>query len=181
MQITMDKYKTSQLGQALKKVYHGTMSVEDSVKLAEAEIAEVFDKKAESNLSLDSETGFFGDVVASCPLCKRDVKRFRTFYGCTGYKEGCKFSVNISICGRAISVANLKLLTENGRTAVIQGFVSARTKKTFDAALKLEEGRAVFDFERKESPRLSQTGQDVPLPVWDGEGPPPPDDPPPGY
>jgi len=179
MQITMDKYKTSQLGQALKKVYHGKISVQDSVKLAESEIAEVFSKKLETNLSLDSETGFFGDVVATCPLCKRDVKRFRTFYGCTGYKDGCKFSVNISICGRAISVANVKLLAETGRTAVIQGFVSSRTKKSFDAALKLEEGRAVFDFERRASQK-----QDAPranLPIWDGEGAPPPDEPPPGY
>ena len=176
MQITMDKYKTSQLGQALKKVYHGKISVDESVRLAEAEIAEVFEKKTEIDLSLDSETGFFGDVVAICPLCKRDVKRFRTFYGCTGYKDGCKFSVNISICGRAISVSNVKLLTEKGKTAVIQGFVSPRTKKTFDAALKLEEGRAVFDFERREPPKIRQE-----LPIWDGDGPPPPDDPPPGY
>ena len=180
MQITMDKYKTSQLGQALKKVYRGTMSIEESVQLAEREIAEVFEKKADANLSLDSETGFFGDVVAVCPLCGKEMKRFRTFYGCTGYKEGCKFSVNTAICGRAISVANLKLLTETGKTAVIQGFTSSRTKKTFDAALKLENGRAVFDFESR-APKSPTGAPKKDLPIWDGEGAPPPDDPPPGY
>jgi len=176
MQITMDKYKTSQLGQALKKVYHGKMTVKDSVKLAEKEISEVFEKKANADLSLDSETGFFGDVVAQCPLCGKDVKRFRTFYGCTGYKDGCKFSVNISICGRAISTSNLKMLTETGKTSVIQGFVSNKTKKNFDAALKLENGRAVFDFERR-TPKEATKKE---LPVWDGEGAPLPE-PPPGY
>ena len=176
MQITMDKYKTSQLGQALKKVYHGTITVRDSVKLAEQEIAEVFEKKANENLSLDSETGFFGDVVAKCPLCGKDIKRFRSFYGCTGYRDGCKFSVNISICGRVISVANLKMLTETGKTAVIQGFVSNKTKKSFDAALKLENGRALFDFER----RALQAAPKTELPVWDGDGAPLPE-PPPGY
>ncbi|MBQ8416656.1 MAG: topoisomerase C-terminal repeat-containing protein [Clostridia bacterium] len=175
MQITMDKYKTSQLGQALKKVYRGSMTVEESVALAQKEIQEVFDKKADANLSLDSETGFFGDVVAKCPLCGKDVKRRRSFYGCEGYKEGCKFLVNISICQRVISVANLKLLCETGKTAVIQGFVSNRTKKTFDAALKLENSRAVFDFESRESARPKQD-----LPIWDGEGAPLPE-PPPGY
>ncbi|MBQ9805030.1 MAG: topoisomerase C-terminal repeat-containing protein [Clostridia bacterium] len=181
MQITMDKYKTSELGQALKKVYRGTMTVEESVKLAEQEIAEVFEKKANADLSLDSETGFFGDVVATCPLCGKDMKRFRSFYGCTGYKDGCKFSVNISICGRAISVANLKLLTDTGKTAVIQGFVSPRTKKSFDAALKLENGRAVFDFEARAPRKDAATAPRRDLPIWDGEGAPPPDDPPPGY
>jgi len=176
MHITMDKYKTSQLGQALKKVYRGTMEVMDSVHLAEEEIAEVFAKKEEANLALDSETGFFGDVVAKCPLCGKDMKRFRTFYGCTGYKDGCKFSVGITICDRVISVANLRLLTETGKTAVIQGFVSAKTKKTFDAALKLENGRAVFDFERKSRPQQANTNES--LPIWDGEGAPLPEPPP---
>ncbi len=171
MQITMDKYKTSQLGQALKKVYHGVMRVEDSIKLAEAEIAAVFEAKANSDLSTDSDTGFFGDVVAQCPLCGKDVKRFRNFYGCTGYRDGCKFSVNLSICGRVISKANLKLLTETGKTAFICGFVSSRTKKKFDAALKLENGRAVFDFE----PRSSGF---PPLPIGDGDVPPLPEPPP---
>ena len=175
MKINMDKYKTSQLGQALKKVYRGTMEIADSVKLAESEIAEVFAKKEETNLSIDSETGFFGDVVATCPLCGGDIKRFRNFYGCTGYKSGCKFLVNISICGRAISVANLKMLVETGHTALIQGFISAKTQKTFDASLKLENGRAVFDFEKR--PSVTQA-QHQDLPIWDGEGAPLPEPPP---
>ncbi len=175
MKINMDKYKTSQLGQALKKVYRGTMEIEESVKLAEGEIAEVFAKKEETNLALDSETGFFGDVVAKCPLCGKDIKRFRTFYGCIGYKEGCKFLVGTSICGRAISIANLQLLIESGHTGIIQGFVSSKTQKSFDAALKLENGRAVFDFEKR-APITQPIHQD--LPVWDGDGAPLPEPPP---
>ncbi len=171
MKINMDKYKTSQLGQALKRVYRGDMRVEDSVRLAEEEIREVFDRRADADLSLDSETGFFGDIVAQCPLCGRDVKRMRTFYGCTGYAEGCKFSVNTSICSRTVSVANLRLLTETGSTSIIKGFVSKRTQKTFDAALKLENGRAVFDFSRRESPPSPA------LPIGTDEEPPLPEPP----
>ena len=88
MQISMDKYKTSELGQALKKVFRGTMSVRDSVKLAEGEIAKVFATQADVTPSEDRNTGFFGDVVGVCPLCGKDVRRMRTFYGCSGYKEG---------------------------------------------------------------------------------------------
>jgi len=173
MQITMDKYKTSQLGQALKKVYRGNMTVEESVKLAEGEIREVFDKKSDAEFARESDTGFFGDVVAKCPLCGRDMKRQRNFYGCSGYKDGCKFSVNISICQRVISIANLKELTENGRTPVISGFVSAKTGKRFDAALKLENGRAVFDFEKSKPTAALRPD----LPIWNGEAPPLPEPP----
>ncbi len=170
MQINMDKYKTSELGQALKKVYHGTMTVEDSVALAQKEIEEIFSKKVDTDLTRDSETGFFGDVVALCPSCGKEIKRFRSFYGCTGYKDGCKFSVNTSICSRVISIALLQELIKEGHTPVLEGFVSPKSGKRFDAALKLENGRAVFDFE-KTTPKTQARpiyslaeGEEIPLP-----------------
>lgn len=173
MQITMDKYKTSQLGQALKKVYRGSMTVAESVALAEGEIREVFEKKSDAEFVRQSDTGFFGDVVAICPLCGREMKRQRNFYGCSGYKDGCKFSVNISICSRVISIAHLRELTETGRTSIISGFVSPKSGKSFDAALKIENGRAVFDFDAK--PKTVQT-QPISY-LTEGEQPPLPEPP----
>ena len=175
MQINMDKYKTSQLGQALKKVYRGSMTVEESVKLAEAEIREAFDKKTDETFLRENDTGFFRDLVAKCPFCGKDMIRQKNFYGCTGYKDGCKFSVNINMCGRVISVAMLKELTEQGKTPVIKGFVSPRTGKSFDAALKLENGRPVFEFEHRAPAPIIGYSQ-----IEDGERPPLPE-PPPDY
>jgi hypothetical protein len=115
------------------------------------------------------------------------MKRQRSFYGCSGYKDGCKFSVNISICSRVISVAMLRELTEKGRTPIISGFVSPKSGKSFDAALKLENGRAVFDFEKRQplaaggAPNAGQKPVlDPNLPVWNGDEPPLPE-PPPDY
>ncbi len=177
MQISMDKYKTSELGQALKKVFRGSMSVRDSVKLAEHEIREVFNTKSDVSPQEDRNTGFFGDIVGICPLCGKDLKRQRNFYGCTGYQEGCKFSVNISICKRTIPLIQLKKLLEEGRTDLLDGFVSAKTGKTFDAYLKLENGRAVFEFpERKRTPPQPQE-----LPIGYGDEPPLPEPPPEFY
>lgn len=33
------------------------------------------------------------DSVGKCPKCGKDIANRKTFYGCTGYKEGCKFSL----------------------------------------------------------------------------------------
>ena len=146
MNINMDKYKTSEMGKALKKVFRGEFMIEDSVKLAIDEISVYFEPSKELPIEEETDTGFFGDVVGKCPLCNSDVKRNKYGYGCSNYKQGCKFNVNAYICGRAVSSNNIKLLLQTGKTSVIKGFVSKKNGKNFDAALKLEDGRCVFDF-----------------------------------
>jgi DNA topoisomerase-3 len=112
--------------------------------LACDEIAAVFDTKS-APIELDTNTGFYGDLVGKCPVCGKDVVKGRYGYGCMGYKEGCKFRVGSFICKRVISLSNARLLLETGKTAEIQGFVS-KNGKSFNARLKLEGDRAVFDF-----------------------------------
>ena len=151
------------------------MSVQDSVRLAQEEIAEVFTAKSDLSVQEDYDTGFFGDVVGVCPVCGRELKRFRSFYGCTGYQEGCRFSVNITICKRVIPLSQLRKLITEGKTDVLSGFVSGRTGKTFDASLRLSQGKAVFEFPERASSVPNPSVQ-----VADGEEPPLPE-PPPGY
>lgn len=148
MNISMDKYKTSELGKALKKVFHGQMTVPESVGLAEKEIAEVFaGVRTPQPPETDTDDGFFGDIVGKCPLCGNDVARTKFGYGCRGYRDnGCKFTVRNVICGRIISLSNMKLLLTNGKTSKIRGFIS-KNGKPFDAYLKLENGKVVFDFD----------------------------------
>ena len=149
LNIIMDKYKTSQMGQALKKIYRGDITIKDGVTLAQNEISEVFNHEVTTEntpVEKDMNTGCYGDVVGKCPLCGKEVVRGKFSYGCRGFKEGCEFKVGIYICGRSISVSNIKLLLEEGRTSKIQGFVSKKTGKTFDGRLKLENGEAKFDF-----------------------------------
>lgn len=144
MNISMDKYKTSEMGKALKKVYKNEITVEDSVTLAKQEIQEVFKKNNES-LEKDTDIGFFGDMVGKCPMCGNEVVRNRYAYGCRDY-QNCKFKVNTIICGRAISKRNVEKLLTEGVTAKIEGFIS-KSGKNFNGKLKLdEEKNVIFDF-----------------------------------
>lgn len=148
MNISMDKYKTSELGKALKKVYRGEIAIEDSVELAKNEIKEVFEKEA-TPPEKDTDMGFFGDEVGTCPLCGNIVTRNRFGYGCRGYKEGCKFKISGTLCGRDISLVNAKRLLECGETYKIEGFISKKTGKEFSAVLKLDAEKNIsFDFGR---------------------------------
>ena len=146
MNICMDKFKTSEMGKALKSVFRGEMSIDDSVNMARDEISRYFAPQGDIPIEDDTDMGFFGDYVGKCPLCAKEVKRGKFGYGCMGYKEGCAFRVNSFICGRVISKRNVSLMLESGRTSLIRGFVSRKSGKSFDAYLKLEDGKAVFDF-----------------------------------
>jgi len=144
MGISMDKYKTSVLGQALKKVFKNTLTVNESVEMAQKEINEVFSQK-ETTPEDDTFNGFYGDVVGTCPLCSKNVLKGRYGYGCSGYKEGCKFRISGVICKRVIPISKAKELLNCGETGLIKGFTS-KAGKTFDAKLVLENGKAVFKF-----------------------------------
>lgn len=142
MNISMDKYKTATLGKALKSVYRGEMTVDDSIELAKKEIMEVF-----NSVRPETDDGFVGDKIGKCPLCGEEIVRSWLGYSCTGYKtNNCKLVVRNVICSRVISKDMASKLIAEGKTPKIEGFVSPKTGKTFSASLKLEEGRAVFDF-----------------------------------
>ena len=89
-------------------------------------------------------------------------------------EKNCRFSVREVICGRAISIAMMRLLLSEGKTGLIEGFVSPKNGKSFDAYLTLSEGRAVFSFPERSRPRPSSPeGGYVPPP----EEPPYPENP----
>lgn len=143
MDISMDKYKTSEMGKALKKVFRSEITVEDSVKIATDEISEIFSKKATS-IEHDKDTGFFGDIIGKCPICGSDVIKNRYAYGCKDYKN-CSFKINTVICNRVISKRHAESLLNDGITSKINGFIS-KNGKSFDAKLKLDKDKVIFDF-----------------------------------
>ena len=144
MQISMDKYKTSEMGQALKKVFRGSITVGDSIALAEKNIADVFRRRDDAP-EMETDTGFYGDEIGKCPLCGKPVIRGRYGYGCTGYKDGCKFKISGFICKRTISKTNAKMLLESGKSSKIKGFIS-KAGKPFEGYLVMDaEGNIKFD------------------------------------
>ncbi len=142
MNISMDKYKTSELGKGLKQVYKGNIKVSDVVKLTEDEIKEVF-----NSVNSPSDTGFYKEKIGTCPLCGKDVIKGKYNYGCTGYKEGCKFKISMNICKRVIGKNIAKEILQNKISQKIDGFIS-KNNKEFSAKLKLEDdGKLSFVFE----------------------------------
>ena len=141
MNISMDKYKTSQLGQALKRVYRGEITIDDSVDIAKKEIREVF------NGEVVFDTGIYGEKIGVCPVCKKDVVRGRFAYGCVGAKEGCEFRIILKILDCIINKEQAKKLLEIGTTDKLK--FTSKAGKTFESRLKLDaDKKVIFDFDK---------------------------------
>ncbi|MDF9524577.1 DNA topoisomerase 3 [Bacillus cereus] len=89
------------------------------------------------------------DTIGKCPKCGKDVVNRKTFYGCSGYKEGCKFSISGEYLTKKISEANAKKLLEGKKTSLIKKMKS-KSGKEFDGYLKLTaSGRLDLEFAAK--------------------------------
>lgn len=65
---------------------------------------------------------------------------------CTGYKEGCKFSIPYQLCQKKLTDNQIQMLINSQRTNVIKGFTS-KAGKQFDASLKIDKkGKIEFVF-----------------------------------
>lgn len=144
--IVMDKYKTSEMGKALKKVFHGEMTIEESVALAEREIASIFADRANNPPMPKVDTGKIGQIVGACPICGRNVIRGKYNYGCMGYADGCTFKMGVNICKRDIPILEVARLLATGETGLLTDFISKNGKR-FKAKLVLKSGEVVFKFD----------------------------------
>ena len=146
LSIGMDKYKTSEMGKALKRVFRGEITVKDSITLAEREIAEIFKRGGSATVPTNTDTGSYGEIVGKCPVCGKNVVRGKTSYGCMGYNEGCLFRVGINICKKSIPIMEVRRLLAEGKTTKMSGFISKNGKR-FEGRLVIKDGAAVFNFD----------------------------------
>ncbi|MFC7392768.1 type IA DNA topoisomerase [Scopulibacillus cellulosilyticus] len=88
-------------------------------------------------------------MIGACPSCKKGyIVDKGKFYGCSGYQNGCRFTLPKLFLGKKISKTNLKKLLSAQKTNLIKGFKS-KSGKTFNAYLQLKDGKIEMDFGNK--------------------------------
>jgi DNA topoisomerase-3 len=94
------------------------------------------------------------DYVGYCPKCSNNVFLHKNRYICeksVGKNKLCDFKSGLSILQQSISLDQMKKLLENGKTDLLDGFISSRTKRKFKAFLvKKEDGTIGFEFLSKQ-------------------------------
>jgi DNA topoisomerase-3 len=78
-----------------------------------------------------------------CPKCGKPVRENTKAFGCTGYREGCDFTIWKEKAGKKVTESMVKQLISKGSTSVLKGFKKT-DGSTFNAALVLVDGKVEF-------------------------------------
>lgn len=98
-----------------------------------------------NNIEIDKEKN--DEILGICPFCHRgQIVRNSKGYGCSNWKNGCKFFIG-KICGKKISSSQIRKLIKNGETDIVNGFKSKKGTE-FESKLILTNGKIQFKFEK---------------------------------
>ncbi len=130
----------------------------------DADFAPKFDFGNEEEAA--EEVDFSGqEPLGPCPKCGARVFEQPMAYVCekaVGLAKTCDFRSGKVILQQEISRAEMQKLLETGRTSLLKGFVSNRTKKKFSAYLvRGTEGKIGFEFEQRaaKAPKAAQSAE----------------------
>lgn len=73
----------------------------------------------------------------TCPACKKGVlKKGKNAWGCSEWKDGCRFIIPFEFMGKKLTDAQIKRLAEKGKTVLIKGF--KQDDESVDGFLELD-------------------------------------------
>jgi DNA topoisomerase-3 len=124
------------------------------------------------------EVDFSGqEPLGPCPKCRAKVFEHGMAYVCekaVGAAKSCDFRSGKVILQQEVSRAEMTRLLESGKTSLLKGFISNRTRKKFSAYLtRGADGKVGFEFEARapKTPKAA-TGAPAAAKVSDGDTPP---------
>lgn len=153
----------------LNKIAEGKDTLDSFLKDME-ELIKKWVKELDENVKKgDIELTTTAPVLGTCPKCGKSVIKMKWGYGCTGYKDGCKFAISAEIAHKKLTEANVKKLLTKGSTGTIKGFKSA-AGKSFDAELVFDsDSKVIFGFAKAptstvefECPKCKKTMESTP-------------------
>jgi len=127
-------------------LFAGTIVLTDDYKLN-------FDFESADEDTLEELNYEKKDVLGICPKCSGDVIIHKTSYTCVnsvGKNKSCSFRSGLTILQQTISIEQMTKLLTDGRTDLLESFVSSRTRRKFKAFLILKDDKTIgFEFVSK--------------------------------
>jgi DNA topoisomerase-3 len=111
----------------------------------------------------EEDVDFSGkDSLGHCPKCKANVFEHGMHYVCEkskGTSKSCDFKTGKIILQREIESVQVKKLLADGKSDLINKFVSNRTGRAFNAFLAIKDGAVSFEFEPRPSKKKNAGGK----------------------
>lgn len=149
LHINLYKEKTVEFSEMQKKVYKGTVKIEDLLDLVKEELVSIVESDVEIE-KIDKETS--KEVIGVCPRCGGHIYESEKSFYCEGYKREdetkCTFSIwkDQKFPAVKITKANAKALL-NGKTIHIKKLKSKEGKE-YEADFKLKDDGKYVNLER---------------------------------
>lgn len=139
---------TAKFEQMIQKVEDGEMTGAEYRSYIDQNVKEIIDavKSDDRGLKIGGVSEKDGLV---CPVCGAAIHETDKAYGCSDWRNGCKFTIWKTVAGKKLTKAQVKALVQKRKTGLIKGFKSTKTGKTFDAYLILDSNNQVkFEFKK---------------------------------
>ena len=139
--------QTARLEYQLKQVADGKVSIAEYYNrlsdYVKSTVAQIF--SLQSAITASTHKG-----LGTCPLCKKgQIVEYPKSYGCTEFKNGCKYTIWKEIAHKKLTPKNVEDLLQKGKTSLIKGFKS-KTGSDFEAYLVLDKELKIgFEFNNK--------------------------------
>jgi DNA topoisomerase-3 len=104
------------------------------------------------------------EPLGQCPACSGKMFMSQLRYVCehsVAKPATCTFKVSKKILNRDITVPEVQDLLKNGKTALLEKFISNKTRRPFSAFLMWKDGKVSFDFPPREprKPKSAKTAK----------------------
>ena len=139
--------QTARLEYQLKQVADGKVSITEYYNrlsdYVKSTVTQIF--SLQSAITASTHKG-----LGTCPLCKKgQIVEYPKSYGCTEFKNGCKYTIWKEIAHKKLTPKNVEDLLQKGKTSLIKGFKS-KTGSDFEAYLVLDKELKIgFEFNDK--------------------------------
>ena len=139
--------QTARLEYQLKQVADGKVSIAEYYNrlsdYVKSTVAQIF--SLQSAITASTHKG-----LGTCPLCKKgQIVEYPKSYGCTEFKNGCKYTIWKEVAHKKLTPKNVEDLLQKGKTSLIKGFKS-KTGSDFEAHLVLDKELKIgFEFNNK--------------------------------
>lgn len=149
---------TEKVMKQMKSIYNGESDGSEYLMEIQNMVAHDIEVMRENSKTLaakiaekkDSKIGN-ANSTRICPVCGGKIIESQKGYGCSNWKNGCKFVIWKEICGKKLTDSQINGLLTKKKTGLIKGFVSKSGKK-FDAYLILDENNKIaFSFDKPAS------------------------------